>query len=422
MDSAAKFSGFMDQTDLPALLLACLTLKLTEQAHAQLAELPVAAWAQLQELSLEQRVSSLLWQRLEMHGVATLIPAGTRQQLQNQYYDRTVANLRLYRELGIVLSRLRAQHIPVIVLKGAHLGSVVYPNKALRMMNDFDLLFAHADVPAVAAIFQALGYAGDEALVLERHFATDHHLPRFAKADSPASFEAHWLITYPDKTYTIVTDELWARAQPATIAGIDVLALCPEDLLLHICEHATYHHLLEQGIRFLCDIDAIVQRYAEVLDWTAVQTRAQAWGWTKGVYLALALARQWLTTPIPDAVLESLQTENIDSRQIDQAIGQLFADQREALTISSDFAQMWGAQSLSQKIQIIWQRLFAPARIVQRYPVRPGSIKLYLYYPIRCKDLLVRYGHTLWRLWRRDPLLTETTQSKHLLGEWFEQR
>lgn len=411
----------MDPSRLSALLLACLSIELKAETYTRCTHLSPAEWVQLHELALAQRVSSLLWQRLAKHGLTALIPEALRQTMQTHYYELARENVRLYHELGLALSLLRAQKLPVLVLKGAHLGSVVYQNPALRLMNDFDLLFAQADIPAVAALFAALGYQSDEALLFDRHFATDHHLPRFSKPACAASFELHWLITYPDKTYTIALDDLWARAQPITVAGNAVLALCPEDLLLHVCEHATYHHLFEQGIRFLCDIDAIVRRYSATLDWAAVQSRAQQWGWRKGVHLALTLAQRLLDTPIPAAVLSQLAPVGLDAKLTEQAIHQLFADQSEVETISNAFAQMWGTTAWQQKIHLIGKRFFAPAYIVQQYPVQPGSLKLYLYYPIRCKDLLVRYGHALWRLWRRDPLLTATTQSKQHLTAWLEQ-
>jgi Uncharacterised nucleotidyltransferase len=421
-----KAGLFVDQTTLPALLLACLRVEYQVETYAQCAQLPAAAWAQLHALAVEQRVSSLLWQRLELHGLTTLIPAATRQAMQAQYYEFTVENLRLYHEVGQVLSRLRDQKIKVIVLKGAHLGAVIYANQALRLMNDVDLLFAQTDVPAVAALLASMGYQPDEEVVLERHFAAEHHLPRFAHAAHDATFEVHWRITYPDQASPLVMAVLWARAQPVTIAGVEVLALCPEDLLLHICEHATYHHLFAQGIRFLCDLDALIRRYAATLDWAAVQSRAAQWGWRRGVQLALTLAAQRLGTPVPPALLNQWPPAPVPDAVSDavlaQALDQLFADQNTAELVSNEFAQLWSTPSLRQKVGLIWGRLFAPTLIIQEYPVKPDSCKLYFYYLVRCKDLLVRYGHTLWRLWRRDPLLTATTARKQQLSAWLAQR
>lgn len=65
----------MEQPNLPALLLACLTVELTEQTRTPYAQLPAPLWVQLQELAVEQRVSSLLWQRLNQHQLTPLIPA-----------------------------------------------------------------------------------------------------------------------------------------------------------------------------------------------------------------------------------------------------------------------------------------------------------------------------------------------------------
>lgn len=411
----------MDLSNISTLLLACLSVELKAEVYTCCTHLSPRAWVQLHELALAQRVSSLLWQRLAKHGLTDFIPAALREAMQTQYYEQVRENIRLYHELGIALRLLRAQKLPVLVLKGAHLGSVVYQNPALRLMNDVDLLFAQADIPGAAALLATLGYQSEEALLFDRHFATDHHLPRLSKPASAVSFELHWLITYPHKAYTIALADLWSRAQPVTVAGVEVLALCPEDLLLHICEHATYHHLLEQGIRFLCDLDAIVRHYSATLDWAAVQQRAQEWGWCRGVYLALILAQRLLATPIPSAVLSQLAPAELDDQLTAQALRQLFADQSEVETVSNAFAQMWGTTGWRQKMHLIGERFLAPTYIVQQYPVQPGSLKLYLYYPIRCKDLLVRYGHALWRLWRRDPLLTATTQSKQNLTAWLEQ-
>lgn len=51
--------------------------------------------------------------------------------------------------------------------------------------------------------------------------------------------------------------DLWARARPARIAEAETWTLCPEDLLLHLCLHATFHRKFVQehvGLRPFCDI------------------------------------------------------------------------------------------------------------------------------------------------------------------------
>lgn len=349
--------------------------------------------------------------------------------MQERMYTATVRNLRLYQELGVILTALRAQNIPVIVLKGAHLAATVYPHPALRSMNDIDLLFHPTDVASAVEVLHALGYQPAAPIEWTNYLTIAQHLPRFGKPNVVAGVEVHWTITRPDQVYSIAQDGLWARATPVTLAGVAVFGLCPEDLLLHICEHATYHHHCLQRMRFLCDIDALVRHYAQVLDWAQVQQQAQAYRWAKGVHLALLLARQLLATPVPDTVIQHLQADGFDVRLAGVAIDQFFADQSATSTISPEFSQFWAAQTWGEKGKIVWRRLWLPSSMIARqFRVLQQSPKRYTYYLVHYKNLLMRYSGKLWQLWRKDPTMLSITRSNleltartARLSQWFEQ-
>jgi hypothetical protein len=409
-------------TYIPELLIAALKAELDNEQRIRLIQLAASEWEELLELAIAQAVFPILWHRLKAHGLTNLIPPATSERMQKLSYSFAVRNLRLYHGLGMILARLREQNIRVILLKGAHLAGAVYSHQALRSMSDIDLLFMQADIPAVVEILSELGYQPTNQVVLEANFVSHHHLPPFTNTNSVANIEIHWTITRLEKSYTIAVDELWARAQPIRLANGDALGLSPEDLLLHICEHATYQHMFQQGLRFLCDIDAIVRRYATVMDWRQVEQRAQQWGWKKGVHLALMLANQLLETPIPGSVLQQLQPDHFHQKIINIAINQIFADNTTNTNFSSTFAQLWHVQSFYKKVQILWSNIFLPPeRLILYYPIRLESRSLYFYYLVRCKDLLVDYGGITWRLLRSDPQLTESTRDRNALLQWFEQ-
>lgn len=380
-------------------------------------------------LARQQGVLPVLWQRLQSYGQLSLVPAVLAQRMQEQVTAATVRNLRLYHELGVILSSLRQENLAVIVLKGAHLAATVYPDPALRYMNDIDLLLHPADLPAAFAVLQALGYQPAILIDWAKHLATDHHLPRFGKPGVVAGVELHWTITRPNQPYTIVLDGLWVRATPVTLAGVTVRGLCPEDLLLHICEHASYHHHFLQRMRFLCDIDALVRHTAEEMDWGQVQQRAQDYRWTKGVYLALLLAQQLLATPVPQAVLEQLQAAGFAAQLTEIALDQFFADQTAAGIISADFAQFSVAQTWREKVQIVWRRLWLPSSIIaNQFDISPHSPQRYLYYLVHYKNLLIRYGGKLWQLWRKEQALLDLAGShialnhrRAMVTQWLEQ-
>lgn len=419
----------MEQSKLRAQLFACLQVEWATPTAAALAQLSVAEWEHLLLLARQQGVAPVLWQRLQSGGQLGLVPAALAQRMEELAYATTVRNLRLYHELGGILSNLRQENIEVIVLKGAHLAATVYSDPALRYMNDIDLLFHPADVPAAVAVLQALSYQPAAQIDWAKHLTTDHHLPRFGKAGVVAGVEIHWTITRPQQTYTIALEGLWARAMPVTLAGVTVLGLCPEDLLLHICEHATYHHHFLQRMRFLCDIDALIRRYAQAMDWEQVQSRAQDYRWAKGVHLALLLAQHLLATPVPNWVLHQLQADGFDARLTVTAIDQFFADQPGASDISHAFAQFSAAQTWREKVNIVWRRLLLPSAVIaNQFQVLPHSPKRWLYYPVHYKNLLMRYSGKLWQLWRKDQTLLEVVGNnltlnaqKAVVQQWFEQ-
>jgi len=407
------------------LFLACLRTELTDDVAADLSQLPVEAWEQLLDLAAQQRVGPLMYQRLKAHRLASLVPAPTWERWKKLYFKNAGRNLRLYHELGQILRALRERHIPVLVLKGGFLASAVYRDPALRYMSDIDLLVPPGDVPAALERLLALGYQSSGPFIVEQYLALKHHLPPFGKPGAMAAVEVHWSITSPDQPWAIAPDELWTRAVPATIAGVKVLSLCPEDLLLHLCLHATYHHLAElfwQGISPLCDVDQTVRHYQTALDWDHVRQRADAWGWGKGVYLILYLARELLKTPIPDQVLSSLQPASFSTRIAEAAITQLLADKRPMQMMTSDFARLWGDASLVKKARLFLSRLFPPPRAMALYyPVPYNSPKIFLYYPARFRHLFRRYSSKVWRLWRGDQEIAALTNNQNTVSSWLEQ-
>jgi len=404
------------------LLFICLQRAWYQPYLAHFEELTPAQWDELGRCACEQWVAALFYQRLGQHGLDKIAPAALLAQIQQQVQQNAVRNLSLYHDLSQLVTRLHAQQIPVILLKGAYLAAAVYEQITLRQMVDIDILVPLATLEDAVAIVTGLGYRPLEPIDnLQACLRHHNHLPRFVKAGG-TSIEIHWTITQPNQTYTIPMDALWARAQSVTVAGVEVACLCPEDLLLHVCLHATYHHQLAQGIRFLCDIDAISERFAARFDWAQFEQRAQQWGWGAGVYLALQLAVDLLAVRVPPAVLLALKP----TAEHDQIIAdaQAFLSTQRTIVVhafSRNFSQMWDDNRILAKASKVGQSIFLPRAILTKmYRVAPDSPRLYLYYFVRLKDLLVRYGHKSWRFWRGERVILTLTQKQIRLLQWLQ--
>src|SRR5262245_54856896 len=103
-------------------------------------------WQLLLALAGVQRVRGILYHRLKSRGCESMIPQELVLALNEAYRHNALRNLVLYRELNRIVTALQARRIPVIVLKGAFLASVVYGNLGLREMNDLDLLVPVPDL------------------------------------------------------------------------------------------------------------------------------------------------------------------------------------------------------------------------------------------------------------------------------------
>lgn len=409
----------MQPTSLQYCLLTCLQATPPPTLATALAQLSPSDWQQLLQLTQQQQISALFYQRLKEHQLIQLVAPAVRQQLQQLQLANSVRNMRIYHELRLLATAFQAAQIPIIVLKGAHLAAAIYPNLALRYMADLDLLVQQADLPAVVALLQKQGYEPVIPIVLEAHRQTSHHLPPFRHAAHVAYIEIHWTITTPDKADTVNIDQFWAQAQPATIAGMPGQTFCPEDLLLHICVHATYHHYFAQDIRYLCDIDAIVRRYP-TLDWQLLIAQAKQRRWTKGVHIALYLTQQLLGTAIPAQVLADLGPTHLSSTIVATIMAEMFADKVENRPLSHNFIELWQVEQTAKRSKILLERIFvSPIALAGFYSISPRSPKLLFYYLVRLKDLILRYSGKSWQLWRGHRVTVAQVTRNYQLAHWL---
>lgn len=191
---------------------------------------------------------------------------------------------------------LARQRVPLMALKGLHLGHLVYASPALRSMSDWDVMVPEAHLGRAAAVVRAMGYAPLQDLKAAQTELEGHHLPRMAKAG--LGVEIHWRLADEDVPPLTSGDELWQRARP--FPGVpNGWVLCPEDSLIHVCSHAALAHLLTFGLRPLCDVQALVRNHGDALDWNAIAARANAWRCERAVAATLALTSECLGLELP---------------------------------------------------------------------------------------------------------------------------
>ncbi len=360
-------------------------------------------WEAIFELSLRHGVAPLLLFRLKEKNLQFSIPREMLDKLTSVAVRTGLRNTKLYHELGNVLSGLRNTSIPAIVLKGAHLAELVYPNISLRPMDDVDLLVMRRDLKSVEKKLFEMDYVHLNSDASRVKTISPHHLTPFRK-DGGSPIEVHWILPSMGSAEEDI-ELIWARSEEATVAGSQARVLSPEDLLLHVSIHASLHHRFGLGLRPLADVAAIVDRHAE-LDWAKVRRYAAEWRSVTGVYLTLHLSKNMLGANIPDDVLKAMRPEDFDPILIEWAKEQIFtrnAELGDSSAISPRLAEFLGSGSFYGKLREL-VRLAFPSRetIAGADGIPLRSWRLILFYPRHWRDILLTRGAIVGRFFLRD--------------------
>ena len=222
-----------------------------------------------------------------------------------------------------MLDAFAARSLTPILLKGAYLSGAVYPGAGLRPMNDLDLLFRPADLPAAVQALTALGYGAKTRLPeagarVTKHTSTYRRAGEAAATPNPYLSPAAGRTVEPHRSleeswYGLrvdITPGVWERSREVTVSGRPARALSPEDNLLHVAVHLVFHLIMGYpSLVQLMDLRFAADRWAGELDWPCFQALATAAGAAPYAYGALRLAHHTLAAPIPVPMLTSLAAE-----------------------------------------------------------------------------------------------------------------
>jgi len=251
--------------------------ELRDAARDVTARLP--EWAGVAEMAEAQGVAPLLLHLLRQAGGTP--PPHAARVLQGLALQHRAAGAARFGALREALDGLADAGIPVLVLKGAALAHLVYPEPGLRPMGDLDLLVpAGALAPALEAL-RGLGYrdlpADPDALWQAEH----RHPPplRRMAGGTPVVIELHTDLFAQSGERTPDAGDVWTDPRPVSLpGGADARTLGHEAMLLHLSWHlASMRHLASQVVRprliWIADIVSYAEQFAEAIDWPALVAR-----------------------------------------------------------------------------------------------------------------------------------------------------
>jgi hypothetical protein len=193
-----------------------------------------------------------------------------------------------------------------MVLKGAALVSLHYPDSGLRPMADTDVLVPTRHARPVMDLLMARGWvpvgmapeARRPELTLSVRHAHEFRHP--SGQDLDLHWNVFWECCAPD-----ADDEFWAAAVPLEIRGVRTRALCPTDQLLHVCVHGARWNVVP-SLRWAADALMVLRTSGVGIDWDRLVDQSRRRGLVLPMRDTLTFLVDVLHAPVPLDVLTML--------------------------------------------------------------------------------------------------------------------
>jgi hypothetical protein len=328
------------------------------------------AWQNWQaQINLEQnldagsyRLLPLVYHNLHTFGVSDPVLSKFKGIYRKEWYK----NQTLFRTLAEVLRLFQAAGIETLILKGAAMAVLYYPDYGLRPMDAFDVLIPTTKRHAAIDALTRAKWKPLLQLPLERlttgAIPEARHAWSFENADQ-SQFDLHWNVLLECR-YPKADDDFWSGSIPVQVAEVSTRALNPTDQLLQVCVQAMSRDR-EPPLQWIADAMMILTAADSKIDWSRLSTQAEKRRLTLPLYQALTYLHDSLAVAIPAQVLTEMSKARVSDVQ-----RKLHAAITTKPTLLGNLPQLWYRHlfDLEATGQINWaQKLARFPRYVQGY-------------------------------------------------------
>jgi hypothetical protein len=324
-------------------------------------------------------VSAVIYHNVRKHHLAGLLPQTCLSELSARYHANLRHNLLIIGALRHVLDAFHEAGIACIVLKGMVLAERIYPNLALRGMSDVDVLIRKEDLFRADAVLAARGYTSRDATAARAAENPVGYLAslEYRKSETaPLNFHLHWHLVNTSVPATAFVDRIdldrfWEKAVVTKVADSPVWMLCPEHLLIYLCEHALrVGHSFDRLI-LLCDLYWVIKTFADRIDWMWVVEESRRLGLDRFVFHALTILQHHTGLTAPDPCLAELRPAALTWEE--RFFLRLQLNDRRVRG-SSYFLYLALNRGFLAKLHLVVRTFFPPRVILrQRRPWRKGA-------------------------------------------------
>jgi|GEM_PF-6996269 len=263
-------------------------------------------WESIIQVAVMHGVAPLIYYTIKTYGLSNLLPSNIFDQFKKIFFTTVSINLKLLQLLDKV-ALLSDEKL--VLLKGMDLVESLYPNIGVRSMCDIDIL---VERQKAAIVFDRIleGSRNEHVVIYSEGISKSSvhkklelknvmHLPSLGFKNG--TIEIHPNLFNQDKFYH-VTEKAWASIVPSK-GRMNVYRLSNEFMLLHLCTHFYGHSQGYILLRMLCDINELILKYSDTLQWEEIREFCKNPDFNIGITTALSYTFIYFKTQIPQEFL-----------------------------------------------------------------------------------------------------------------------
>ncbi|MCI0396934.1 MAG: nucleotidyltransferase family protein [Chloroflexi bacterium] len=233
------------------LLLRAIHSLITGRPFTEIPALSID-WERLFQLAAGHNLVPVIEATLPRQG----IPDGVAAKILHEARRRRMRAAVMVEAFQELHQRLAAAGIRVMPIKGIALAHTVYPSITLRYFDDLDLLVPPGAGPAALTVLQESGYHPHPNVPRPEW----HHLPPYVHNRHHTMIEIHTDLVRRIRPGWDV-EQIWQRARPGQIAGLETWLMAGEDALVYTALHA--RHNLYNRLSFMIDAALLARAIAD---------------------------------------------------------------------------------------------------------------------------------------------------------------
>jgi hypothetical protein len=302
--------------------------------------------------------------KISENGLARQCPAPLLQKARDARRTTAARWLRLRFELRNLVREFTRHKLDFVILKGAVLAFLAYPDSSLRSVSDVDLLVRPESLAKALQLVEDAGFhcpkrfefANPVTLKDSVVPGEEISLP-LEKPGTSALIEVHTQLESAEPWFPVPIEKVLERTEEVEWNDARIRVLDPHEFLFHLVLHLTRGHFFSLGLRPLLDVHLWVELQEKRLDWEWILRESVKRGYADWMYVTLKIVHDSFRTPIPPDFFDQVAAPRKLEQLQNLAYEQIWADQRAHSMVPPRLAITLSQPSVGRAISSLFRRL-----------------------------------------------------------------